>query len=572
MRYGIAFRLGLLLATFGVVAMGLVGYYSYASSRATLLAAAQRDLLTATQVLGRNLHATLHEVSSDALVLASLSITPTLAAAPGGEVSERGSRMLADTFSAILAVHPDYFQIRLIGVGENGLERVRVDRDGSRLIRVLADELQEKAHYAYVYNTLKLGRGQVYLSSIDINHEEGAHAGLNKPTLRVATPVVAADGQVQGLIVINLDLNRLFERLKSDLPHAYQVYLSNQLGDYLIHPTASQTFGFDQGRRVFIQEAFAPVTALLEGKSPSVVTRTEASGAEQDGVVAAFVRLPFGGSVAHQFVILGVSQPLENVLHETRALGWTTVQMILALAALAVLLAALVARVVTVRLRVMAQAVELFSKEHVVRELPSERQDEIGLLARSLNLMQRTLVETMRELNESRHALKHLAQHDVLTGLPNRALFDDRLQQAVSQARRDQLRMGLLFVDLDGFKPVNDTHGHHVGDLLLREVALRMQACVRQVDTIARLGGDEFVVLLPVVEGEQAAQRVADKVCESLRQPFELNGLQLRISASIGVAVYPDHGSDGSKLSQSADAAMYQAKAGGGNCVKIFGM
>lgn len=572
MRYGIAFKLGLLLATFGVVAMGIVGYYSYASSRATLLAAAQRDLLTATQVLGRNLHATIHEVSSDALVLASLSITPTLAAAPGGEVSERGSRMLADTFSSILAVHPDYFQIRLIGAGENGLERVRVDRDGNQLTRVQGDELQEKAHYAYVYNTLKLGRGQVYLSSIDINHEEGAHAGLNKPTVRVATPVVAADGRVQGLIVINLDLNSLFERLKSDLPNAYQVYLSNHWGDYLIHPAASQTFGFDQGRRVFIQETFAPVAALLDGKSASVVTRTDASELVQDGLVAAFVRLPFGGSVANHFVILGVSQPLEHVLRETRALGWTTVQMILALGGVAVLLAALVARVVTGRLRAMVQEVERFSTEHVVRELPSTRKDEIGLLARSLNRMQVTLVETMRELNESRHALKHLAQHDVLTGLPNRALFNDRLQQAVAQARREQLRMALLFVDLDGFKVVNDTHGHHVGDLLLVEVAQRMEACVRKADTVARLGGDEFVVLLPLVDGDQAALRVADKVCQALWQVFELDGLQLRISASIGVVVYPDHGSDENRLSQSADVAMYQAKTSGGNCVRLFGV
>jgi diguanylate cyclase (GGDEF)-like protein len=571
MRYGIGFKLGLLLASFSLVAMGIVGYYAYASGRATLLVAAQRDLLTATQVLGRNFQASIDEISGNALLLASLPTSPVVASAHEGAASVRDKKLLADTFTALMAVHPHYFQIRLVGADDHGLELVRVDRDGDQLARVPAADLQEKAHYPYVFNTLQLGRGQVYLSDITINHEEGAHSGLHKPTVRVATPVVAGDGKVLGLIVINLDLNGLFARLKSDLPNAYQLYLSNHWGDYLIHPNPAEAFGFDQGRRIFIQEFFEPVAALISGKSASVVTSIEGAQQPDHGLVAAFVRLPYGGSIEKRFVILGLSQPLENLVRETRRLGWNTVQMILALGVLAVVLAALVSRAVTGSLRSMVDAMKRFSKEHVVSELPAARKDEIGLLARSLNDMQATIVANMRELNESRLTLTHLAQHDSLTGLPNRALFDDRLHQAVAQARRDHTRMALLFVDLDGFKAVNDTWGHHVGDLLLSAVAKQMHACVRNVDTVGRLGGDEFVVLLTHIEEDQDALRVAEKICNALSQPFDLDGRNLVIASSIGVAIYPEHGSDELTLSKSADAAMYRAKESGGNRVRLFG-
>lgn len=570
MRYGIGFKLGLLLAAFGVVAMGLVGYYLYGSSRATLLDASQRDLLAATQVLGRNFQTSIEEVSGDALLLAQLPTTLGIARAHKNGTSNDGGKLLCDTFEAMMAVNPQYLQIRLISAVDHGLELVRLDRDGHQMVPVTGVNLQEKAHFSYVFNTLPLRRGHVYLSDISINHEEGVHSGLHKPTVRVATPVVTDDGTVQGVIVINLDLNGLFDRLKSDLPNAYQLYLSNHWGDYLIHPQAEQEFGFDQGRRVFIQEFFKPVAALINGQSASVVTRTESVETPSDALVAAFVRLPLGAAENKNFVILGLSQPLENVVRETRKLGLNTIQLILALSVLAILLAAVVSRVVTGPLRAMVKAMGQFSKEHVAIALPVHSHDEIGLLARTLNDMQTTLVTTMRDLNESREALKHLAQHDGLTGLPNRALFNDRLQQALSQARRDQTRLALLFVDLDEFKAINDTYGHHVGDALLIAVAQRMSACVRHVDTVGRLGGDEFVVLLTYVDDASNALRVADKICSALNLPFDLDGLQVHISSSIGVAIYPEHGSTELALSKNADAAMYQAKVSGKNSIRLF--
>ncbi|MFA6312551.1 MAG: diguanylate cyclase [Sterolibacterium sp.] len=160
--------------------------------------------------------------------------------------------------------------------------------------------------------------------------------------------------------------------------------------------------------------------------------------------------------------------------------------------------------------------------------------------------------------------------HDLLTDLPNRTLFTDRLQQALAKAKRDKTRLALMYLDFDKFKPVNDTFGHAVGDLLLKDAAQRMQHCVRESDTVARIGGDEFVVLLPSVESAQDALAVAEKLRLGLDQPFELAGHVMNISASIGVAVYPEHGHDEDELSKNADAAMYLAKQNGRNNVKLF--
>jgi diguanylate cyclase (GGDEF)-like protein/PAS domain S-box-containing protein len=166
--------------------------------------------------------------------------------------------------------------------------------------------------------------------------------------------------------------------------------------------------------------------------------------------------------------------------------------------------------------------------------------------------------------------MRRMAQYDALTNLPNRALFTDRLQQAFSAAKRGHEHFALMYIDLDKFKPINDTFGHAVGDLLLCEAAQRMQSCVRQSDTVARIGGDEFVVLLPSLKQHQDAPEVAEKIRHALNLPFELSGHILHISSSIGVALYPAHGDSEKELVKHADIAMYYAKENGRNNVTLY--
>ncbi|MCX9155573.1 sensor domain-containing diguanylate cyclase [Niveibacterium sp. 24ML] len=159
---------------------------------------------------------------------------------------------------------------------------------------------------------------------------------------------------------------------------------------------------------------------------------------------------------------------------------------------------------------------------------------------------------------------RHLAYHDPLTGLPNRRLLSDRLEQAIAQAKRRETQVGLMLLDLDDFKIINDSDGHAVGDAVLATIAHRLRLAVRDADTVARVGGDEFVVLLPEVEGPQAAEAVATKVLEAVREPVTSDQRDYLLGVSIGIALYPNHAATGEQLMQRADAAMYRAKTLGG--------
>jgi diguanylate cyclase (GGDEF)-like protein/PAS domain S-box-containing protein len=182
-----------------------------------------------------------------------------------------------------------------------------------------------------------------------------------------------------------------------------------------------------------------------------------------------------------------------------------------------------------------------------------------------------TQVASAIERTQMRKRLQHMAQYDQLTHLPNRQLFLDRLKTALTRARREQTLLSLLFVDLDHFKQVNDTLGHAMGDLLLQRVAQRLLECVRASDTVARLGGDEFVVLLESSPTSEQATAVAEKILAAFIQPFDLDGHQLPMRPSIGIAIYPDHGGDESLLLSHADAAMYMSKKSGGNQAHMAG-
>jgi diguanylate cyclase (GGDEF)-like protein/PAS domain S-box-containing protein len=172
----------------------------------------------------------------------------------------------------------------------------------------------------------------------------------------------------------------------------------------------------------------------------------------------------------------------------------------------------------------------------------------------------------IRDITERKQAeaqIRALAYHDTLTGLPNRLLFNDRLAMALAQAQRQQKKAAVFFIDLDRFKVINDSLGHGFGDKLLQAVADRIALHIREGDTLARLGGDEFTVLLPGLADATDAARVADKLLEALRNPFELEGRELFVTASIGVSIYPDDGADVDELVKNSDTAMYRAKEQG---------
>lgn len=174
---------------------------------------------------------------------------------------------------------------------------------------------------------------------------------------------------------------------------------------------------------------------------------------------------------------------------------------------------------------------------------------------------------TQRKLAEEK--ILHMATHDGLTDLPNLRIAKDRIVTAISMAHRYSKAAAVMFVDLDGFKAVNDTYGHDAGDEVLREVARRLRSCIRETDTAARVGGDEFLIVATEIQSPENAAGIADKLIRSISQPFPANGRQASIGASIGIALYPRDGDNPNRLIELADQAMYNVKAGGKNGYKF---
>ncbi len=175
---------------------------------------------------------------------------------------------------------------------------------------------------------------------------------------------------------------------------------------------------------------------------------------------------------------------------------------------------------------------------------------------------------TQRKLVEEH--LKKMAHYDVLTGLPNRTLFNDRLEHAIAESIRDHGKLALLFIDLDRFKPINDTLGHDIGDIVLTEIADRIKRCVRGSDTVARLGGDEFAVILEDLTNEHDAVAVAAKILEAIGRPLYPQGHECSVGASIGISIYPEHGLTAHDLLKNADIAMYAVKESGRNGYRVY--
>ena len=180
------------------------------------------------------------------------------------------------------------------------------------------------------------------------------------------------------------------------------------------------------------------------------------------------------------------------------------------------------------------------------------------------------IVRDITERKQAEQKIAHLAHYDYLTDLPNRALFLSTLEHSIRLARRNDDKVAVLFLDLDGFKQINDTLGHEAGDLLLREVAKRLRHIIRESDTVARVGGDEFTFVLNNIESNEGVALVADKIVAALSEPFDLKGRQCHIGGSIGISVFPDDAGDLGQLVSQADEAMYLAKQSGKNTHRFY--
>jgi diguanylate cyclase (GGDEF)-like protein/PAS domain S-box-containing protein len=219
---------------------------------------------------------------------------------------------------------------------------------------------------------------------------------------------------------------------------------------------------------------------------------------------------------------------------------------------------------------ILEDVTEWREAERALQRAKDELEQRVLERTNELTVANEQLQKEIFERVQAEQRIWHVAHHDALTGLPNRTLLHDRLEQGLAQALRDNHRVGVMFLDLDRFKSINDSLGHPVGDELLKQVAVRLGNAVRAVDTVSRLGGDEFIIVLRELAGPDDAVLVAEKILKALAAPVTALGHDLRVTPSIGISVYPDDGTEVLQLMKNADTAMYHAKASGRNNFQFF--
>ncbi len=278
--------------------------------------------------------------------------------------------------------------------------------------------------------------------------------------------------------------------------------------------------------------------------------------------------------IIHDGVTLGsILVELDSSIYLQKLLGACSIGIGILLASLvgSYLLARRLGQIITAPITSLSATMDEISKTKDY-SLRAEISDvtELAHLAAGFNEMLDEVAKRDEALLERQERLHRLANYDTLTGLPNRALFKDRLEHALRRAGRVKEQLAVMFIDLDDFKLINDTHGHRFGDLLLEEVARRLESETRAGDTLARLGGDEFIILLQDLKTADNALQVAQKHLQKLLQVYLFEDKQLFVSASIGIALYPEHGESAEVLVKGADSAMYHAKSKGKNHVELF--
>lgn len=410
------------------------------------------------------------------------------------------------------------------------------------------EHIEKETHS--VATLLREGKNGTYFTDVFRKMEKGTSVDF----MLASAPLYDLQGKFVGVIVFELNLNTFFEHIQTTTG-------LGKSGETLIVKRVGDTVRYLNPLRHKLDPSSGPVKM---GDQRAIPAQLAASGQNGSGitydyrgveVVAAWRTIPAAawGIVVKTDAVEAFAPVigLRDDLLAAGALAFT----------LGMLFSLWLAHSMSQPIRALQKAAEELGHGNLEYQVPVESNDEIGQLSRTFNRM----VLNLKEITASRDQIRHLANHDALTGLPNRLLLEDRLQQALIEGRREDEIVAVMFLDLDGFKGVNDTYGHEAGDVLLKQVAIRLLHCVRERDTVARLGGDEFVIVFINVKGVSNVEMIARKIIRAFERSFDISGFTLNVSTSIGVSLYPQHAASPDDLMQLADEAMYQAKRAGKN-------
>ncbi|MDP4546155.1 diguanylate cyclase [Marinobacter sp. MDS2] len=600
------------------------------------------DLKVAEQAKARMTSGLLEQVfeytANDLLAIASLPAAVRFNRYRNAEWEEA----LQLVFKAQLGQKPTYSQLRFLD--HDGMELVRLDKNGRRVFKKYEDTLQHKGGRYYVIETAALAEGEVYVSPLDLNIEKGQVEAPYKPMIRFGVRVVDEDTGNQGLIILNMKGQTLLDTFDTGMAGSHPAFLLNSEGHILAGPDHNDEwafmFGLPSSFAQYYPEALERILEddhgwietsdglfVYETVHPLKLPNGDTEGKHYTWKTVSFIpsaALPSSALMNHSWVVgfyvigvfltLVISFYTHFLIHKRRELRrenerqskrFWKISSVLGDGLIVMDKHGVLTYMNPEAERILGwDAQDLVHKQghevfHVheqgnpdcsvmdvmkTRQLYRSKDEEfrrkddstIPVILNAAPLTSDTgdegvviSFQDFSEIKEYQETIHSLAFQDSLTGLPNRRVLEDRMQLAIALSGRHARHLGLMFLDLDHFKEVNDTYGHDAGDILLREIAERLERNVRETDTVVRMGGDEFIVLLPEVSSTENAIVVAEKVLHAVSQPVVLPLGVARVGVSIGIAIARGAGLTVEGVMQSADKAMYEAKRRGKNQIFV---
>ncbi len=427
-----------------------------------------------------------------------------------------------------------YDQIRFLD--DTGYEIIRINFNNGKPEITDNQLLQNKSDRYYFKDTIKLDPGEVFVSPLDLNIENGGVERPFKPMIRFASPVADSSGKKKGIVVLNYLADRIIDILKQSSYISYGNFmLINSEGYWLYNSDREKEWGF-----VLPERESRKFPAYYPEEWKQITGKKELQILDNNGLFTVSTFFPL---LKNQIKIRKLEESIYNMDFDKTAS-------------------------------------EYFWK--LVSHVPSEvlKTEEKSIFRHYfllafiffLSAAFPSWLIAKRIVNKKIDQLKlfYSANFDKLTGIPNRSYFLNTLKNIIIESERYERKFALLFIDLDGFKAVNDSQGHKAGDSLLIEAAARIKNNIRSSDTTARFGGDEFAVILNSLTTPVTAEIVAKKILETLAEPIDINGRKNYIGASIGISLYPDNGKSSDELIQRADEAMYYVKKTGKHSYRFY--
>ncbi len=463
-------------------------------------------------------------------------------------------------FTSVIAQQAGYDQIRFID--NNGQEIIRVNRRYETVNVVKNKRLQNKKDRYYVKDIQVLGEGEIYVSPMDLNVEDGQIEIPITPTVRLGTPIFDVAGRRTGMLVININGTYLMSSLSAiSRGIAHPMSLLNKNGYWLLERDPDKTWGFMFGNNQRFQTYYPQLWNKIQSSQRGQLVNQEGGVFTYDSIYPLIV-------ASQSSVKVSSFQENES---EKKAFYWKIVTRISPEKLLDIQkemfnrFFSMAVPLVVLLMLISWKLARARMRHHV---------SQVALQAAYTNLEQKVEERTLalrkevefRKQTEER--MRHMASYDNLTGIPNRALFDDRLRTVLTLNRRHKKIIALMFIDLDGFKQVNDSYGHDCGDQLLIQVSHRLSKQIRESDTVGRYGGDEFVVLLNDIAHLGDADFIAIEVIQSLSERFLINENEVILGCSIGIAIHRGEVISIKEFIKIADEAMYSVKKNGKNNFK----